>query len=147
MRWSVPLIAAILCGCVKLTPEGSRVSVYQARMNAAPADRSMPAGCTLIAAEPAKHMTELDLDGQKDPFRKARNEAGAAGANALLVLRRTLIGRRDPECAAAMRITDCAGSLGAWFDVTVESYTCPSDALANFSLPSPIPDIGVIKNQ
>jgi hypothetical protein len=147
MRWSVPLIAAILCGCVTLTPEGSRVSVYQARMNAAPADRSMPAGCTLIAAEPAKHMTELDLDGQKDPFRKARNEAGAAGANALLVLRRTLIGRRDPECAAAMRITDCAGSLGAWFDVTVESYTCPSDALANFSLPSPIPDIGVIKNQ
>jgi hypothetical protein len=145
MRWRVLLIAGVLCGCVTLTPEGSRVSVYQARMSAAPVDRSMPAGCVLIATTPARHMPELDLDGQKDPFRKERNEAGAAGANALLVLRRTLIGRRDPECAAGMRITDCAGSLGAWFDVTIETYTCAPDALVNFSLPNPNPDPGVIK--
>ena len=141
------LIAATSCGCVTLTPEGRRVSVYQARANAVPADRAMPAACTLVAAKPAERMAEMDLDGQKDPFRKARNEAGAAGANALLVLRTMLIGRRNPECAATMRITDCPGSLGAWFDVTVESYACPLDALANFSLPSPVQDAGVVRIQ
>jgi hypothetical protein len=80
-------------------------------------------------------MTELDLDGQKDPFRKTRNEAATAGANALLALRRTVMDRRSSECPPSMRITDCSGSLGAWYEVTVESYSCTPEALAAVSLP------------
>src|SRR5262245_32136029 len=118
------LLAVFAYGCATLTPAGKRISVYQARVEAPPAERSMPEGCTLVTRKPAERMTEFDLDGQKDPFRKARNEAGAAGGDALLVLRRTIMGRRNPECPATMRITDCTGTLGAWFDVTVESYAC-----------------------
>jgi hypothetical protein len=33
-------------------------------------------------------MTELDMEGQKESFSRERNEAAAAGANALLVLKR-----------------------------------------------------------
>jgi hypothetical protein len=87
---------------------------------------ALDAGEILVAGDVARD-ANVQLDhrrslrwtwtGRKIQFREARNEAGAAGANALLLLRRTLIGRLDPECAAGMRITDCAGRLGAWFDV------------------------------
>jgi hypothetical protein len=78
-------------------------------------------------------MPELDLEGQKDPFRAARNEAGAAGANALLVLSQMTISRRDLECPPSSPITDCPPSFGAWFRVVIESYTCTPDALQQLS--------------
>lgn len=128
---SLTLLLGVLAGgCTTLTPAGARVAVYQAPLDAVAAKRSLSDGCTLVATKPSVTMPELDLEGQKDPFREARNEAAASGANALLVLRRKVIGRRNPECPASSPITDCPASFGAWFDVVVESYTCTPDALA-----------------
>ncbi len=81
-------------------------------------------------------MTELDMEGQKDPFRVERNEAGAAGANALLVLSRMTISRHDSECPGSSPITDCPPSFGAWFSVVIESYACTPDAVRRLSMPS-----------
>ncbi len=140
MRRFAALLVAFASGCVSLTPAGARVAVYQAPLDAAPANRSMPAGCRLIAAQPPMEMTELDLVGQKDPFRKQRNEAGAASANALLILRRMTISRQNSECPAASPITDCPPSFGAWYRVAVESYACTPEAIAMIAtLPKPTP--------
>lgn len=89
----------------------------------------MPDGCRRLAASPQETLTELDLEGQKDPLRRYRNAAGAIGANALLVLKRRIVGRHDAECPASSPITDCPPSFGAWFRVVVESYVCTADAL------------------
>jgi hypothetical protein len=124
------LIAALLAsGCVRLTPAGSRVGVYRAPLDGPPASRRMPSGCSLLAAKPAVAMPELDLEGQKDPFRGARNEAGAAGANALLVLSAMTISRHDGDCPASSPITDCPPGFGAWFRVVLESYACTPEAI------------------
>jgi hypothetical protein len=123
------LLLVLTCGCETLTPQGARVSVYRASLDGLPAQRAMPAGCRLLSTQPAVTMTELDIEGQKDPFRTARNEAGAAGGNALLVLSRMIISRHDSECPGSSPITDCPPSFGAWFRVTLESYACAPDAL------------------
>jgi hypothetical protein len=125
------LLLAVLfgSGCVTLSPDGARVAVYTARLGAVPRDRRMPEGCRRLAAKPTVSMTELEMDGQHDPYREARNEAGAAGANALLVLSRLTVPRRNPECPGSVPITDCPPSEGAWYDVVFESYVCTPDAL------------------
>ena len=133
----VSLLGAFVYGCATLTPVGAQVKVYQAPLDALPPQRSMPTGCRLVATRPHESMTELDMEGQKDPFPRERNEAAAAGANALLVLKRMVVGRRDPECPGASPITDCPPSLGAWFDVVVESYTCTPGALLELSMLPP----------
>jgi hypothetical protein len=97
----------------------------------------MPAGCRLVASKPSIDMTELDMEGQKDPFRVQRNDAGAAGANALLVLSKVSVSRRDSECPNASPITDCPPSFGAWYRVVFESYSCTPDALAKISTTQP----------
>jgi hypothetical protein len=133
-------VALFACGgCIALTPEGARVSVYRAPLDALPAKRSMPDGCQLITAKPRVSMPELDLEGQKDPFRRDRNSEGAAGANALLVLSKMTMSRRGSECPNSSPITDCPPSFGAWFDVVVESYACSPDALRKLSTPPKTP--------
>jgi hypothetical protein len=97
----------------------------------------MPTGCRLLSTQPAVTMTELDIEGQKDPFRTSRNETGAAGGNALLVLSRMIVSRHDSECPGSSPITDCPPGFGAWFRVTVESYACASDALDRLA-PAPV---------
>ena len=82
-------------------------------------------------------MPELDFDGQKDPFRVERNEAGAAGANALLVLSQMTLSRRDSECPTSSPITDCPPGFGAWFQVVIESYACTPDAIRELSARRP----------
>jgi hypothetical protein len=131
------LLAVLAGGCVALTSEGSSVSVYRAPLDGPPAQRTMPDGCRLLTTKARMAMPELDLEGQKDPFRRDRNEAGAAGANALLVLSRKTVGRRNMECPSSSPITDCPGSFGAWFDVVIESYTCTPDALGRLQVAPP----------
>ena len=123
------LILCCLCGCASLTPEGARVTVYQAPLDRPSPQRQMPPGCRLLSTSPTHSVTELDLTGQKDPFRAERNAAAAAGGNALLVLTRTTISRRDMECPGSAPITDCPPSFGAWYDLQVETYACTPDAL------------------
>jgi len=119
-----------LCACTAvLTPEAARVAVYEAPMDGAPAQRSMPEGCRLVTSSPSDTMTELDLEGQKDPLRRYRNDAAAAGANALLMLKRKIVSRQDSECPASSPITDCPPGFGAWFRVVIESYACTPQAL------------------
>jgi hypothetical protein len=93
----------------------------------------MPEGCRLLARRSPVSMSELDIEGQKDPFRPARNETAAAGGNTLLVLSRITISRRDWECPASSAITDCPPGGGAWFRVVLESYACTPDALRHLS--------------
>jgi hypothetical protein len=132
--WRCSLLLAVLAGgCVTLTPEGARVSVYRAPLDGVPFQHRMPEGCRLLATNPPVPMTELDMEGQKDPFRVERNEAGTAGANALLVLSRMTMSRHDSECPASSPITDCPPSFGAWFRVVIESYACTPDALRRLS--------------
>src|SRR5262245_17217087 len=59
----------ILGACVTLSPEGSRVAVFNAPLNAAAAKRTMPSGCRLLSSRRPFYMSELDLYGQRDPFR------------------------------------------------------------------------------
>ncbi|PWT86005.1 MAG: hypothetical protein C5B57_01910 [Blastocatellia bacterium] len=136
MRWLLPLVLCV-CGCIALTPKGMGVSVYRAPLDGLPAQRSMPAGCRLLFTKPPVSMPELDLEGQKDPFRVERNEAGAAGGNALLVLTRMTMARHNSECPTASPITDCPPSFGAWFRVVIESYACNADALDRLAHSSP----------
>ena len=136
MRSASLLLAVVACGCVTLTPEGARVSVYRAPLDGLPSQRRMPAECRLLATTPPVPMTELDMEGQRDPFRVQRNEAGAAGANALLVLSRMTISRQNSECPVASPITDCPPSFGAWFRVVLERYACTPDALRTLSTPA-----------
>jgi hypothetical protein len=131
------LIAAIASGCVALTPQGSRVVVYQAPLDGTVAQRTLPTGCNLVSSKPPVTMPELDLKGQKDPFRVERNEAGASGANVLLVLSRMTLGRRNFECPNASPITDCPGSFGAWYSVALETYSCSDAALRALAPSSP----------
>ena len=133
MRWCAALPAVLICGCVTLTPAGAQVGVYRAPLRDPPAERKLPEGCHLLARRPPVSMTELDMEGQKDPFRPERNETAAAGGNALLVLSRMTISRRDWECPASSPITDCPPNVGAWFRVVIESYACTPDALHHLS--------------
>jgi hypothetical protein len=88
--------------------------------------------------------SELDLEGQKDPFRAERNEAGAAGANALLVLSRVTMGRRGSgDCATNSPITECGG-LGARFRVVFQSYACTPQGLRELSTRRPKTQTGYI---
>ena len=135
MRLRSLLLVFVASGCVALTPEGARVSVYEAPLEEPPATRAMPESCRVIATKPAVEMPELDLKGQKDPFRVERNEADAAGANVLLILSRMTISRHDTDCPAASPITDCAGSFGAWFHVVIQSYSCSPDGLRQLATP------------
>ena len=123
------LLCVCVCGCATVTPEGARVVVYQAPLDALPPQRAMPKGCRLLDTRPPITMTELDLEGQKDPFWRERSDAALAGANALLILRRITEGRRDSECTVGPKITDCPPSFGAWFRVVIESYECNIEAL------------------
>jgi hypothetical protein len=68
-RWCPVLLGVFAYGCVALTPEGARVSVYRAPLDGPPFQRAMPEGCRLLATKPPISMPELDLEGQKDPFR------------------------------------------------------------------------------
>jgi hypothetical protein len=135
-RSSVLLLTLALGGCVTLTPAGAGVSVYAPPgSNAAPARRDMPDGCRKLSALPDDRMTESEMEGQSDPFRKQRNAAGDAGGNVLLVLKRMVSPRRDFECPGSSPIRDCPAVSGATFAVSFESYTCTPDALKALGTP------------
>src|SRR5262249_4726995 len=136
-RWFWLALAVFGCSCATLTPEGAAVSVYQAPMDAPPAQRTMPTGCTRVTVGAPGPMTELQMHGQKDPYWTERNQAGAAGANALLVLSKQTISRHDFECPGSSPITDCPPSSGAWYRVIFESYSCTADALRTLATRRP----------
>ncbi len=127
MRLTILLSACM--SCVMVASASIDVSVYQAPLDAPPARRAMPSGCRLVHTSKRVSLTELDMQGQKDPYRVQRREAAAAGANALLVLSKQVISRHDSDCPGASPITDCPPGFGAWFDVVFESYACSADAL------------------
>ena len=129
VRWFLPLVIGLWCSCVTLSQEGAGVSVYQAPLDAPPAKRAMPEGCVRRTTRPSVAMTELEMEGQKDPYRAERNLAGAAGSNVLLVLLKQTVARHDFECPGSSPITDCPPSSGAWFRVVFESYACTPDAV------------------
>jgi hypothetical protein len=78
-----------------------------------------------------------EIEGQKDPYRAERKRAAADGANALLVLSKVVIGRRDFDCPGSSPITDCPPSSDAWLRVVFESYACTSEALRTLATPVP----------
>jgi hypothetical protein len=123
------LLSAMLGACATLSQEGAGVLVFNAPLNAPAAKRTMPAGCRLVSSQRPFDMPELDLYGQRDPFRAERRAAGAAGANAMLVLTEMRISRHDSECPGSSPITDCPPSLGAWYRVALETYACTPEAL------------------
>ena len=137
MRRGILVLLPLLAGCVALTAEGARVRVYQAPLDAPAAARAMPPGCALVSTLKPRAMTEVEIEGQKDPFRDQRNEAGAAGANAILVLSKQTVSRRNLDCPSASRITDCPPSSGAWYSVVVEQYACSADAIRALDHRSP----------
>ena len=128
MSKKILLLLALVACAPTLSKQGADVSVFEVPQAAAP-DTKMPDGCKVVATKAPVKLTEREMFGQKDPYRVMRNEAGAAGANALLVRSHMIIARRDFDCPAKSPITDCPGSDGAWYEVTFESYSCTSDAL------------------
>ena len=120
---AVLLGSVLAAGCAAtLTPEGAAVAVSTASVRGAEAP-AVPSGCRLLKDAPPRSMSEADLAGT-NAFREERNAAGASGANVLLVVERMVVGRRDSDCAATMRIEDCPSTLGAWYDVGVRAYAC-----------------------
>ena len=96
----------------------------------------MPEGCRkLTVAQPQAYMSELEIEGQKNPFRRQRTAAAEGGGNTLLVLKRQTSPRRTFECPSALPITDCAPDSGAWYEVNFESYACSTDALVTLNTP------------
>jgi hypothetical protein len=124
-----------MSACVTLTPAGAGVTVYKAALVSERDQREPLAGCRRLSSSEPRFITELEMEGQKDPFRVERNATGAEGGNALLVQTRMIIGRRDPECTESLRITDCPATSGAWFRMVVAGYACTDEglqALANY---------------
>ena len=120
------LLGTLSWGCATLTPQGARVTAYRSPEGALPGPTSaLPDGCKLMDTKGPVSMTERETEGQSEPFSVQKNEAGAAGANAVFVRSRQVHGRRDMNCATGQPITDCPGSAGAWYDVTFEYYACP----------------------
>jgi len=132
MRGNLLLLVVVSSACVTLTPSGARVAVYTAPLGGAPETRAMPDGCRRLAAlphPPGDLLSEQEMEGRADPFRKQRNAAGAIGGNVLLVLKKMITPRRNPECPNGVPIRDCAPDSGAWFSVEFESYECSAEAL------------------
>ena len=115
--------------------DSTPVAVFRAPLDGPPSGRAMPADCRLLQTAKPVNMTELEMEGQRDPFKVQRADAAAAGGNTLLVLSKIIQPRRDFECAKAMRITDCPASSGAWLQVVFESYACSAEALKTLSTP------------
>jgi hypothetical protein len=128
MRWCL-LFATAMSGCVTLTPAGAGVSVYKASLVSEQDRREPPTGCRRLSSSEPRFITELELEGQKDPFRVERNSTGVEGGNALLVQTRMIMGRRDPECTNSLPITDCPSSSGAWFRMVIDRYVCTDEGL------------------
>ena len=136
-RHAVLLLVGVATACAPaLTSQGRGVAVYVAKSGGAPRDSQMPEGCQLLVAKPPVIMTEAEIAVQRDPYRVARNAAGAAGANALLVRSRMREPRRSFTCPSSAKITDCPGNSGAWFDVVFESYACTPEALRVLNTPA-----------
>ncbi len=129
------LVTGVAGACVSLTPAGAKVAVYRIAQDGSRVEHAMPEGCRLIAESAPVSITELEIEGQKDPYRIQRNEAGAAGANLLLVKSRVLVGRRNMDCPGSSPITDCPPDSGAWFRLIFASYTCAPDALRLVTVP------------
>ena len=126
-RWCALAGIVTLSSCATpLTTAGAHVFVVRSPLDHASPEQRMPE-CKLLATTPTLSRTEFDLEGQHDPFRAERNEAGAAGGNILVVRSRMVVSRRDFDCPASSPITDCPGTSGAWYDVVFESYMCPDE--------------------
>jgi hypothetical protein len=123
------LIFFFACGCATLPADQTQVPVYRAPLDGPPSRRAMPEGCRLLTTSSPVSMTELEMEGQKDPYQIQRSRARSDGANVLLVLSKTIIGRRDLECPGALRITDCPPGSGAWLRVVFQNYACTPEAL------------------
>jgi hypothetical protein len=136
-KWGVAVLAVLAVRCAPaLSSQGAGVSVFLVKMDDPKRPDAMPEGCHLLATRPAVSMTEADIAVQKDPYRLGRNDAGAAGANALLVRSRVTVPRRTANCPVASPITDCPGNSGAWYSLVYESYACTPDALKQLNTPS-----------
>ncbi|HEY2796890.1 MAG TPA: hypothetical protein VGK26_03295 [Thermoanaerobaculia bacterium] len=121
------LTAAAGCATTPPSTESVAVSVYQAPIDGS---HAMPAGCREVRRTPAESWTELDRAAPDDPYHRQRTATATAGGNVLLVLERMTNPRRDFDCPAAAKITDCRGSLGAWYDLVFASYACSPPGLA-----------------
>jgi hypothetical protein len=127
LRWAC--LAILTSGCATFSPLAAQVSVYQQALDDSSSARRVPDRCRLVASKPKVTMTELEMVGSNQPFRRQREEAASSGANALVVRKRLIYSRRDFDCPVASPITDCPGTSGAWFDVVLESYACTPEAL------------------
>ena len=125
---AVANLAAIpACASTPPPPETLRVAVYQAPLDG---PNAMPSGCREIRRTPPQSWTELDRTAPVDPYGRERAATAGAGGNVLLVLDRMTSPRRDFDCPAAAKITDCPRSLGAWFDLVFVSYACSAEGLS-----------------
>jgi hypothetical protein len=122
-------LGVVTGGCATFSPLAEQVSVYHQTLDESPAVNRVPPRCRFVAAKPKVTMTELEMVGLNQPYRRQREEAAFSGANALVVRSRLIYSRRDFDCPAACPITDCPGSSGAWFDVWFESYACTPEGL------------------
>jgi len=95
-----------------------------------PADNSRhgqaASACVLLLLIVAGCVTAQSAQSRGVLIRDEHDRAAKAGSNLLLVRSRVVVPRRDFDCPAASPITDCHGTLSAWFDVVFESYACPT---------------------
>ena len=134
-RPAAVVFVLLMSGCLALTPEGARVTVYKTPLDVSAASPVMPAGCRKISSLGEDRFSEMEIDGQADPFRRQRNTAGGTGGNILRVVTQQTSPRTSPECPKGVPIGDCPGYSGAWYKVVFENYECTPDALKLLSPP------------
>jgi hypothetical protein len=128
------LAAAARCATTP-SPAARGVLVLHAKEGYGAKASPLPAGCRLVGAHPSVDQTERDLAISE--FRRERERAASSGANVVLAREEMIVPRRDYDCPASSKITDCPPSEGAWFRVVYEDYACSPDAVDALRSPSP----------
>jgi len=135
ISFAIPVAAALgLAACASASRAGAAFGVTVYRTPAGNGVR-MPSGCRLLGESGSRTMSESDLDGP-GAFSGDLASAAAAGANVLLSVETMISPRRDFDCAAAQPISDCPGTLGAWYRVVLRSYACDDAARRTLATPS-----------
>jgi hypothetical protein len=135
-------VAWVAAACTTITPEGSKVKVYEANLAQPPEARRLPQGCRLLDTTPPVDQMEAERHTQ-DPYRVERNATAAKGGNVLLVLSQRTLSRPMTDCSPSDNSPDCQARSQNWYKVGFESYACDGASLEALARIPP-PDRGGI---
>jgi hypothetical protein len=132
--------AALLCAlavslaCATAKTDPIPVKVFQIDVTRKPSEVDpVPSGCKLLQSfPPFDQMAKERL--VEDPYKARRKETLALGGNMLLVRSEDLVVRPNLDCPPADQSPGCLSTSQNWYRVTLEGYSCSTDALRELTL-------------